>query len=324
MRRARTYKQGKQQSVDKAATLHHRLGKLSPQKRALLEKMAAAKRPSPALEKPPDPPVAGLSAAMAGAEDQDPKLACRLAYDTVSRQLDSGPFGEFSFFLNYGYVPDLSPQFARVAVPEHYINKNSVRLVLELIGDCPTGGRSVLDVGCGRGAIAHVLTAFCQPARVAGLDLSPVAIGFCRKTHRDPRIRFLVGDAENLPFASHHFDIVTNLESSSCYPNLFAFYREVQRVLVPGGYFLYSDCLPPERMREAIGFLASVGLRMERDRDITANVLLSCDQVARGRVQAYGASSTELENFLGAPGSQYYESMRAGRMTYRILKLRKG
>lgn len=255
--------------------------------------------------------------------DQDPKIACRHAYDAISLQLDSGLFGEFSFFLNYGYVPDLNQQFARCPVPDHYLNRNSVKLVLELIGDCPIDGLSVLDVGCGRGAVVHVLTTFCRPAQVTGLDLSPIAIGFCRKTHRDPRIRFLVGDAENLPLSSKQFDIVTNLESSSCYPNPFEFYREVKRVLVPGGYFLYSDCLAPHRMREGMDFLASIGLRLERDRDITSNVLLSCDQVARGRLQAYGTSSVELEDFLGAPGSHYYESMREGRMTYRILKLRK-
>ena len=64
-------------------------------------------------------------------------------------------------------------------------------------------------------------------------------------------MRFEVGDAETLPFDAESFDIVTNLESSSCYPDVHAFYREVHRVLAPGGHFLYSDCLPANRFREA-------------------------------------------------------------------------
>ena len=280
-------------------------------------------RPAPDAEPSVAKAAGDLAILKGGVEVDDAKLACRQAYDAITNQLDAGPFGEFSYFLNYGYVPDLSPQFAQVSVPEHYLNRNSLKLVVELIGDCPVDGRTVLDVGCGRGAIPHVLTSLYDPVGVVGIDLSPAAIAFCRQTHRDPRIRFETGDAEHLPVPDGGFHIVTNLESSSCYPDLFAFYGEVRRVLAPGGYFLYSDCLAPDKMLEAVRFLGDSGLRLIRDRDITNNVLLSCDQVARARVQAYGTSSTELENFLGAPGSQVYEDMRTGRKTYRILQLRK-
>lgn len=311
--------------LESTKTLDARFAKLSPERRALLErKLASSQRaPGPAPQGAHNQAAADLALVAGGMPGDDPKLVCRQAYDAVSSQLDAGPFGEFSFFLNYGYVPDLSAEFAQVPVPEHYLNRNSVKLVLELIGDFPADGKSMLDVGCGRGAIPHVLTTFFQPARVAGVDLSPVAIEFCRRSHRDPRIRFHVGDAENLPLPGGEFDAVTNLESSSCYPDLFAFYREVHRMLRRGGCFLYSDCLAPLRFAEAVRYLGELGLRLERDRDITPNVLLSCDQVARARIQAYGASTAELENFLGAPGSQYYEDMRSGRMSYRILKLRK-
>src|SRR5262249_35087126 len=156
-------------------------------------KATASREPGGAL--PNRTPELGLAAADL---ESDPKDACRRMYDEVSRSLDAGPFGEFSYFLNYGYVPDLHPSHARAAVPEHSLNRNSVRLVLELIGSCAVDGRRILDVGCGRGAIPHVLTSFFEPAGVVGLDLSPVAIAFCRRTHRDPRLRFAVGDAERL------------------------------------------------------------------------------------------------------------------------------
>jgi SAM-dependent methyltransferase len=303
------------------AEIRSRIDKLSPDRRRLLEKMTAGcSTPTEA----PSQEIAtqGLSIAT-GVGEEDIKTACRRTYDEINYQLDAGMFGEFSFFLNYGYVPDLSPQFAAVSVPDHYLNRNSVRLVLELIGDCSVDAQRVLDVGCGRGAIPHVLTQFFLPASVVGLDLSPAAISFCRRAHRDPRLRFEVGDSENLPFVGESFDIATNLESSSCYPNIDAFYQGVYRVLAPGGHFLYSDCLPVNRFREATAYLEEIGLRVERDRDITANVLLSCDEVARQRVQAYRGASPELETFLGAPGSQYYEDMRAGRWTYRVLRLAK-
>jgi SAM-dependent methyltransferase len=303
------------------AEIHTRVDSLSPERRRLLEQMLARRRPAsvaPAQESP----VPRLALTTVEGEE-DVKTACCRMYDEINRQLDAGMFGAFSFFLNYGYVSDLSPQFAAVTVPEHYLNRNSVQLVLELIGDSPVHGRYVLDIGCGRGGIPHVLTQFFQPASVVGLDLSPAAIAFCRRAHGDPRLRFEVGDAEHLPFDAASFDVVTNLESSSCYPDVQAFYWEVHRVLVPGGHFLYADCLPTNRFQEATLFLEDIGLHVERNRDITSNVLLSCDAIARQRVQAYGGDSPELETFLGAPGSQYYEDMRAGRWTYRILRLAK-
>jgi SAM-dependent methyltransferase len=303
------------------AEIHTRIDKLSPERRKLLEKMISQRSPAPEPSSSAVPEPEHSPAPAAGEEDA--KTACRRMYDDINRQLDAGMFGEFSFFLNYGYVPDLSPQYAAFAVPEHYLNRNSVKLVLELIGDCPVDGRRVLDVSCGRGGIPHVLTQFFRPASVVGLDLSSAAIAFCRRVHGDPRMRFEVGDSESLPFMAESFDIVANLESSSCYPDVQAFYREVHRVLAPGGHFLYSDCLPAIRFREATAYLEEIGLRVERNRDITSNVLLSCDEIARQRVQAYGGAGPELETFLGTPGSPYYEDMRTGRWTYRILRLAK-
>jgi SAM-dependent methyltransferase len=310
-----------------------RIGELSPERRKLLGKLLSRQAvpdapPAPEPEPRPDPlPFGGGELPFSEPDPSaDAKVSCRRFYDAVSDQLDTSIFGEFSFFLNYGYVPDLSPQYAAVELSGHLLNRNSVKLVLELIGDCPVDGRRVLDIGCGRGGTVHVLTRFFSPFRVIGLDLSPAAIAFCRRVHRDPRARFHVGDAEHVPFADASFEVVTNLESSSCYPDLFAFYREVRRVLEPGGYFLYSDCLPVERMTDGISFLRSEGFQLERERDITGNVLLSCDEIARARVKAYSEQnqSGDLEAFLGAPGSPYYENMRHGRWTYRILKFRKG
>src|SRR5207248_2346360 len=57
------------------------------------------------------------------------KLDIRSFYNGVNDQLNSTEFGEFSFFLNYGYVPDHNPQVSQVKLPDHYINKNSARLV---------------------------------------------------------------------------------------------------------------------------------------------------------------------------------------------------
>jgi ubiquinone/menaquinone biosynthesis C-methylase UbiE len=246
-------------------------------------------------------------------------------YDTVSSELDGNVFGAFSFFLNYGYVPNGGQEFSAVELPEHYLNKNSVRLVLELIQDCPVDGKRILDVGCGRGGTIYVLNTFFKPLRLDGLDLSSAAIDFCRNAHRAANISFHEGDAENLPFENDSFDVVTNVESSHTYPNIDRFYAEVARVLVAGGHFLYTDLLAPGQLADSVRSLSRLGFELERERDITQNVLRSCDEIAGNRVQAFERSSNDemVENFLATPNSLVYQEMRAGRMNYRILKLKK-
>jgi len=246
------------------------------------------------------------------------KTSYREFYNDVTRRLERSGMGSASFFLNYGYVSKGEGDEARVEIPAEVFNRNSVRLAFELIGDTQLNGRKFLDVGCGRGGTV-ALVAETFGAVPTGVDLSPEAIAFCRNTHGHAT-KFEVGDAEHLPFEDGSFEVITNMESSHTYPNLRAFFTEVRRVLAKGGIFLYTDLLPVQRWAEVRMILASLGLRAESDRDITANVLESCDDVAANRTKAFGGSSEMIDNFLAVPGSAVYEQMNSGAWEYRIIR----
>jgi phthiocerol/phenolphthiocerol synthesis type-I polyketide synthase E len=305
-----------------------RLDRLDADRRKLVELLL--KRPDKESAPAADPPQPLLSFVPDdAAADADPadvaKAGFRHFYNGVSEQLDATEVGEFSFFLNYGYSADLNPQHAVVTLPPRFINRNSVKLVLELIGDHDLGGQRVLDVGCGRGGTVTVLKEFFQCASINGIDLSPRAVEFCRRRHQAAGVRFDVGDAERLPFAEAAFDVVTNIESSHSYPNVKAFYDEVHRVLVPGGVFLYTDCLPADVVVENVKHLRQRGFLSERETDITSNVLKSCDEIAQTRVAAFHQSNepTLMANFLAVPGSEVYEQMKSRRWRYMIHRFRK-
>lgn len=246
------------------------------------------------------------------------KASYREFYNDVTRRLDQTGVGNASFFLNYGYISLNGDDEARFEVPERVFNRNSVRLAFELIGDSELRDRRVLDVGCGRGGTV-ALMAETLGAKAVGVDLSPEAVAFCRRTHQHGT-RFEVGDSENLPFKNRTFEIVTNLESSHTYPNLRGFYAEVARVLKKKGKFLYADLLPVERWLEVRALLAPLGLAIRVERDITTNVLASCDEVAATRAQAFGGHDAAIDNFLAVPGSPVYEQMNSGTWQYRILR----
>ncbi|MEO6121989.1 MAG: SDR family NAD(P)-dependent oxidoreductase, partial [Acidimicrobiales bacterium] len=260
-----------------------------------------------------------------GADDQGPgakaKSGYRDFYNDVSRRLERTGVGEASFFLNYGYLSlgDGAPDEARFEVPAGVFNPSSVRLAFELVGGTDLVGRRVLDIGCGRGGTVALLAERCQAA-VVGVDLAPEAVAFCRRTHRSSTVSFEVGDAEHLPVEDASFDAVTNLESSHTYPDLRAFLGEVRRVLRPGGWFLHTDLLAVGRWAEVRALLGSLGFTVVDDREITANVLASCDEVAAARTGAFGARDAAIENFLAVPGSAVYEQMASGTWEYRILR----
>jgi phthiocerol/phenolphthiocerol synthesis type-I polyketide synthase E len=297
--------------------LARRLAEVPPEKRVQLARLLKARASRGSAAPPrtttPDPGAETplLLDASSPSEPSALKASYKQFYDSVSSQLNASDFGHFSYFLNYGYVPDGSPDCSVVDLPEHFINKNSVRLVLELVGDCAIDGSDVLDVGCGRGGTLYTLKTFFKPATLTGLDLSTTAVEFDRKAHGDARTSFHEGDAENLPFADGSFDVVTNVESSHSYPNVHRFYAEVHRVLRPGGYFLYTDALSLQQITTALAHLDRLGFGLELNRNITANVLLSCNEVAATRVEAFDRRNDPelMQNFLATPGSQVYDEM---------------
>jgi SAM-dependent methyltransferase len=312
---------------DRVHELRYRLSKMSPRQRSDLARLIETGTDKGAPPVGDDRTTVSLQSLLDNSSDDIPmdKAECRRFYDAINSQLDASMFGEHSFFLNYGYVPDGTAEYAAVELPTRFINRNSVKLVLEVIGDTSVDESHVLDVGCGRGGAIYTLKTFFNPASVTGLDLSPNAIEFDRQAHGDDRTSFVEGDAESLPFSAGAFDIVVNIESSHSYQRVDRFYSEVARVLRAGGYFLYADALSTQQFSKSVQHLGRLGLGVERMRDITANVLLSCDEIAESRVQAFERDTDHqvIENFLAAPGSEAYEELRSGKTDYRILKLRK-
>jgi phthiocerol/phenolphthiocerol synthesis type-I polyketide synthase E len=258
---------------------------------------------------------------------QQKKQKIKKFYDQINDSLSESIYADDATFFNFGFLPDERPRSSRRELPANWPNRNRIDLVLELIGDCDLNDRDILDVGCGRGGTILTIDRFFTPGEIWGLDLSPAAVLFCNRRIDDPDHHFVNGESEHLPFIDGFFDVVVNVESSCLYPDIYAFYREVERVLGPGGRFLYTDLLPVEHMESYMSCLTGLGLKLERDQDITPNVLLSLDSYAKRNLEVHGAPAAGqevMEFFLAMPGSKPYRDLQEGRLSYRIWQLKKG
>ena len=175
-------------------------------------------------------------------------------------------------FMNHGYWEPTTTTTSSEE-PGAYAHILSEALVLKVLGDLPPPGARILDVGCGRGGACALLARETKAARVVGLDRCVEGVETCRQNVREARVEFVVGDAQALPFGDGSFERVLNLESAHGYPDRRAFFREVHRVLVPGGRFCYADGVSPDTLAEQAADLAAAGLVLEGVEDITQPVI---------------------------------------------------
>ena len=120
----------------------------------------------------------------------------------------------------------------------------------------------VLDCGCGGGSNIKKLLKSCPRGIVKGIDYSPVSVEKARKVNHaaiaEGRCSVLQGSVADMVFADASFDAVTAFETVYFWPALPQCFREIYRVLKPGGTFLIcnesnGDTDKDEKWTEIIG-----------------------------------------------------------------------
>lgn len=117
-------------------------------------------------------------------------------------------------------------------------------------------GEFVVDLGSGRGMDAFLASLNCGPTgHVIGIDMTPNMIAVAKRIAKKKgfdNVEFRLGEIENLPITDNIADLVI----SNCVINLSidkrATYREIFRILKPGGRISISDTSLYKQLPESI------------------------------------------------------------------------
>jgi len=102
-------------------------------------------------------------------------------------------------------------------------------------------GQRILDVGTGTGTVALSLENTLPRSEIVGLDPSAAFIDHARKNARSSRVKFAVGDAQDLGYGDASFDHAMALLVMNFVPDQGKAVAEMKRVTRPDG--IVSACV---------------------------------------------------------------------------------
>ena len=151
----------------------------------------------------------------------------------------------------------------------------------------PAPDAMVLDCGCGGGANIKTLLKRCPKGKVQGIDYSAVSVEKARKVNAGAiaagQCTVQQASVAKLPFEAEQFDVVTAFETVYFWPELAQNFREVYRVLKPGGTFFICNEANGETAKDDKWTRIINGMTIYTDADLKVYL----EQAGFGRVQSH-------------------------------------
>lgn len=133
------------------------------------------------------------------------------------------------------------------SIPEHYDTALGPLIFVDYADDiaCRAAAcdpRRILETAAGTGIVSRRLRdRLPAEAHLTSTDLSEAMLEIAKAKFRlSEKVAFQAADATALPFPDASFDVVVCQFGVMFYPDKDKSYREVHRVLVPGGHYLFS------------------------------------------------------------------------------------
>lgn len=207
---------------------------------------------------------------------------------------------------DHAVLAPLQPEiFGESAAYERFMGRWSGRLaplLVKFVGI--RDGDSVLDVGSGTGALAFAVAEAVSSARIIGVDPAAAYVAYAQTRVPNDRVRFMVGDAQQLQLADGTFDRVLSLLVMNFIPDPAKALREMIRVTRPGGVIAaavwdYGEGMQMLRIfwDEAVARDPTVAARDERNMPLCRRRELAALWRAHGLVQVEEQPLTIQQSF---------------------------
>lgn len=98
----------------------------------------------------------------------------------------------------------------------------------------------VLEIAAGTGILTAAIAALLGDAEIVATDLNPGMIAVGKRRTARGNVRWMQADAMALPFADASFDLAVCQFGVMFFPDIEASFREVVRVLRPGGRYAFN------------------------------------------------------------------------------------
>jgi SAM-dependent methyltransferase len=132
-----------------------------------------------------------------------------------------------------GSVPELYTRHMGAVFFEPY--------AVDLAHRCGLTAGALLETACGTGILTRALAAALPAAvTITATDLNQPMLDYAQRQAGGERVSWQQANAQHLPFADRSFDAVVCQFGVMFFPDRVGAYREVYRVLKPGGHFLFS------------------------------------------------------------------------------------
>jgi SAM-dependent methyltransferase len=246
------------------------------------------------------------------------RFNAKVTYEVLAKYIPAADW----HFMNYGYVPDSKETEVNIAPFEVKDQQHSANMYHYLACKATLTGKTVLEIGSGRGGGARYVAANFNPVQYVGLDLAKNAVHLARKLHILPNLSFVQGSGESLAVDSSSVDVVMNVESCHGYGDVKNFLSEVLRVLKPGGHLLLVDFRNSvENMDLFKQELKDSGLTLLSAENISANVVAaieSDDGSKRAKIESLVPPRYQklFCDFAGVVGSRFYTTLKDGTRPY--------
>ena len=130
---------------------------------------------------------------------------------------------------------------------EGFLSPGGAAEVAYLLEGSSIAGCSVLDIGCGLGAVDELLVTRHGARSVLGVDIDPGLLATMRermeRTGLTRQVTTLCVEPGPLPLPDARFDVVISKDAIVQIPDKPAVFADAHRVLRPGGYLIVSDWL---------------------------------------------------------------------------------